>query len=649
MQRGVIIFGTLLFVGGLGLGFWIGRAPSDSFLRVGVKSKNDRPPSWDELRSGIQALRGLWESGDRPRAHHSRGDGGHGMEMGGGDGRGATERTREESLLAFQKALASGNQWDARNALRDLERGEGDLSAEQLQELSGLLASADRDLVRDLSHALVVAGGKEGLSLVMSFLEDSNQPLERRRQSLEALSDLPPERAAEAVPALAEFLQKGPPPDLERTAANTIGRLAREKGVETLLGLLSSHPGIRAEAIFDAVGDVGGPGNSKALLGMLGGDWSAGAKMSLLRSATRLVARGEDASGLLGLLREPPAGVSREMVARAVGDASRDLGTGLLRDALRETAGDRQAQEAIARALVWQGGKEGLDVLMEAVANPELKLDQRVLAQALNDFQGEAAVPLMIDLFRSSNDEKILEPLARGLARNANKETMESLLGLLEPGADAWQRRALARALEDGSSAALGADKLVELLHGEKDQEVATSFARALSRLHPADLDRQAAELFQNATTPVERIAFAHVLEKIAAPGTAELLGQQLRGETDSKAQWEMARILGKIGQEGVAQIAGALQSDSDERHRHSLLWGLEASRRPVASEARSLFVEMAGADPSPSIRAQAAEILGRQQDPALIPALNGFLAAEQNRDVRERIERAIRELEGRR
>ena len=122
--------------------------------------------------------------------------------------------------------------------------------------------------------------------------------------------------------------------------------------METLLGLLSAHPGIRAEAIFDAVGDVGGPSDSRALLALLGGEWSPGAKMSILRSSTRLAARGDDASALLGLLREPPAGVSREMVARALGDASRDLGAGLLRDALRETAGDRQAQEVIARALI---------------------------------------------------------------------------------------------------------------------------------------------------------------------------------------------------------------------------------------------------------------------------------------------------------
>ena len=648
-----IICGVFLFAGGLCLGFWLGRAPPDKASTVPSQRQSARPATWEEIKGAVQGLRGLWDSPDGPAGSFPVGVDGPGDGRRRDDRR--TPRTREESLAAFGKALAAGDSWEARRALRDLEQAQGGpLSTEQLAELSAHLTDAptgsgDRDLLRDLSRTLAIAGGKEGLALVMGFLEDSGQSPERRRRALEGLAELPDPAAAETIPALAEFLEKGPPLDLERTATQAIGRLAREKGVETLLGMLSTHPDIRAEAIFDAIGDVGGRGDAKGVLALLQGDWTPGAKMSLLRASARLAAQGGDGSELLGLLREPPPGVSREMVARALGDASRDLGTGILRDALRETAGDRRAQESIARALLWSGGKESLDVLLEAARDPELQLDARVLARALNDFQGQAAVPLMLELFRASGDEEVLEPLARGLARNANKESMESLVGLLETGGDAWQRRALARALEDGSSAALGADRLLTLLHGEKDQEVASSLGRAMSRLHPAAIEGRAAELFQGAASPVERVAFAQILERSSAPGTAAILGQQLRSETDSKAQWEMARILGRIGEEGVAQLTESLRTDGDERHRHSLLWGLEASRRPVAPEARSVFVESAGRDPSPSIRAQAAEILGRQQDPALIPTLNELLAAEQHRDVRDRIERAIRELEGRR
>jgi HEAT repeat protein len=570
------------------------------------------------------------------------------MEAQGGGWWGGS-RTREESLAALREALASGDRWEARRALRDLEQSSGEpLLPEEIDELGGLLGTADRDLLRDLSRALAAAGGTEGLSRVLGFLEDSTQPLERRRQALDGLSELPPERAAETIGALTGFLEKEPPPDLERSAAHAIGRLAGEKGVETLLGLARQHPGIRAEAVFDAVGDFGTPGDAKALLDLLGGDWSPGGTMSLLRSSARLAARGGDSSALLDLLRQPPAGLSREMVARALGDASRDVGTGLLGDALRETAGDRHAQEAIARALVWSGGREGLDVLLEAASNPDVNLDQRVLAHALRDFQGQAAVPFMLELFRSTRDEEVLEPLARGLARNATRETMEGLLDVLASGGDAWQRRAVARALEESGSAALGAERLLSLLRGEKDQEVASSLARAMSRLDPSALGGSAAELFEGAASPVERIAFASMLERTSAPGMAGILGRQLRGESDSRAEWEMARILGRIGEDGVAEVAAALRSEPDERHRHSLLWGLEASRRPVSPEARSLFIDVAGGDPSPSIRAQAAEILGRQQDPDLLPLLKGFLDAESHREVRERIERAIREIEGR-
>ena len=646
MSRSGVACGVLLFAAGLGLGSWISRPAGPLPLRSvdgddtrpGPKAK---PPSWRELVEGVKVLRKAWDS-------HHPGDGG---DLAGGAWRqGWRARTREEALALLGSAFESGDAWKIREALRDVEHAEGDpLGSEALDELSGHLASADRDVLRDLARTLVVAGGPEGLARVMGFLEDPGQSIERRRQALDGLTGIPPEKAAEVIPALAAYLETSPPMDLERSAAFGIGRLGGEKGVETLLGILGARPSIRAEAIFDAIGEVGIPADAKAVLGLLGGDWTPGAKASLLRSAARLAARGGDGSDLLGLLREPPAGMSREMVARAIGDASRDMGTAFLFDALRETAGDRRAQEAIARAMLWSGGKEGLDALVKAARDPELGLDALDLARALNDFQGAAAVPLMMELFRSSRDEEVLEPLARGLARNAGKESMESLLEILETGGDPWQRRALARALEDGSSAALGADRILSLLRAEKDQDVALSLARTITRLHPEAIEGREAELFRGAASPVERVAYAQMLERLGSPGAIEILGEQLRVETDSKAQWEMARILGRSGAEGIDELAHSLQEASDERSRHSLLWGLEASRRPVGPEARSLFISMAGRDPAPSIRGQAAEILGRQQDPALIPVLSGLLASEQSREVRQRIERAIRELDGRR
>src|SRR5262245_59368719 len=160
MKGGRILYGALIFAGGLGLGFWIGRAPPGAFFSPpGAQGKSARPPTWEELREGLQALRGRWDSGAHDGRNHPEGERWQAGER--GDGGWGARRTREESFLAFQKALASGDEWGARNALRDLEQGDGELlSSEQLRELSGMLGSADRDLLRDLSRALAVAGGQ---------------------------------------------------------------------------------------------------------------------------------------------------------------------------------------------------------------------------------------------------------------------------------------------------------------------------------------------------------------------------------------------------------------------------------------------------------------------------------------------------------
>src|SRR6185295_18571077 len=151
MQRGGIIYGALLFAGGLTLGFWTGRSPPVILSPTNMNGAGSRAPSWTELRSRVQALRALWSTGaDRERPETGEGGGQRGDRGGNGW---MSQRSREESFLALQNAVAAGDTWELRNALRDLGRSGGDLlSAEQIQELGGLLGSADRDTIRDLSR-----------------------------------------------------------------------------------------------------------------------------------------------------------------------------------------------------------------------------------------------------------------------------------------------------------------------------------------------------------------------------------------------------------------------------------------------------------------------------------------------------------------
>lgn len=564
-------------------------------------------------------------------------------------------KDRGEALEAVRDALAAGDRHTAREALDHLARSGGEaLEPEQLKELGALLTEVDSDLIHSLARALVVSGGAEGLAMVMGFVEDGEQPLDNRRNALEGLSHLPEEHVRAVTPVLADFLESEAARELQHAAARAFGRLHREGGVDALMGLLSDRPGVSADVVFGAVGGVGRPEDAGPLLDLLSGDWNRREKMSILRAAGELSARSAEAGGaggslLLDLMRETPEGVTRSMVAHAIEQSSHRLSSSVLREALAEAAGDRDAQEWIARALARSGGQQGLDTLMEAARNPALQLDERILARALTASQGSQAAPAMMDLFRTSREARVLEDLARGMVRSGDRETVDELMRVLQGDGDAWQRRAVARALEEAGGPTVDADQLLSMLRNERDQDVAMSIADALHRLHPRVVHERAVELFETSPSPVERMALARLLDKDASSSSLRRVAAQLRREPDQKAQWEMARILGGRGDEGVRHVADILQGEADERRRHSILWGLEASQRPGPPGTRQLFLRLASSDPAPSIRAQAAEILGRQADPALIPRLDSLLVSESNQEVQERIRQAIRELENRR
>ena len=632
---------TLLFTGGLLAGYWVrdvmepaapGKAgPSLAGQAVSRSFDGGSAGRPDQGRGGRRIF------GDGPQRR--------GGEVDGRDPEAREVYDRAAALSDLEVAFAAGDKHAAREALHRLSRPEGEaLTEEQLRELSALLTRVDRDLIHDLTRALVISGGPQGLAMVMNFVEDEEQPLEIRRNALHGLSHLPEEKVDEVVPVLADFLESGSPGELQRAAAHAIGRLHEDSGVDVLLGLLGERPGVRSDVIFDAIGNLGRPEDVSSLLGLLGEDWNRHEKMSILRAAGEMSSRGEQGSVLLDLLRETPEGVSRSMVAKAISDSSHRLPSSFLSEALREVAGDRKSQEWIARALARVGGRKGLEALVDAAGDPEMKLDRQVLARALSEFRGRDATAVMMDLFRSSREADVLEPLARGIARSGDQESMRDLLSLLETG-DSWQRRAVARSLEEGSGSLMSADRLLSMLQSERDPDVARSIARALELQHPRVMQERAAELFESSPSAVERIALAQILERQSTGGALRRIAEQLRREPDHRAQWEMARILGRQGDEGLRQMEQILRSEPDERRRHSMLWGLEASRSPGSARARSMFLELAASDPSPSIRAQAAEILGRQADPALITQLQALLAGESHADVQERILRAIREL----
>lgn len=562
-----------------------------------------------------------------------------------GAGTKSTPHTRDEWFTSLREAVARRDRGSAEEALRAL--GGTPLSDAELDEWTELLRSSDGESVHGAVYVLASLGGAEGLSRVLDFVKDENLPLDLRRDALHALDGIPPERRPEAAEMIARFLESVPSEELARSATHVFGELHGEGATKALLGLLGDERPMPRDVILQTLGDFGKPEDAPALLQAANGDWSRDERENLLRSAMRMLSRSGDPERLLELLATPPAGVSRQVVARALGDASDRLGTGILVDALARTAGDPRAQEEVARALARRGGAQGLETLVAASEDPAFGLDRRVFARALTEYRGREGVPMMLDLLRGSTDREVVEPLARSIFRSGDDESTAELLRLLETDADVSRRRAIAQSLEEASGSNVERENLLSLLRGASDPDVARGLGRALERLYPKSGGDEARELFEGAENSVERMALARLLERNIDDGGFETLSQALRTETDNRARWEYARLLGRQGNQGVQEIAEFLRAEPDESRRHNALWGLEAAEPGAATSARDVFLDVAGRDPSPSIRGQAAEILARRGERTAIPALAELLQSEPHPDVRARIERALRDLEG--
>ena len=283
-----------VLAGGISLGFALGYvirdatvidAPSGTKDRTGKPAA--RPKSGDRDASERRSAEGRATRGNRA-ANRDRNEGRDGE-------RGREKRTRSEALVAFRDSLESGDRGAMHDALRDLSRSGGEpLSGEELEDLGSLLREVDGHTLEELSRALVMSGGAEGVAMVLAFAGDSDLSLQARERALHGLSRVPREMADTILPSLADFLESGPPERLQHSAAHAIGNLFRDDATDTLLGLLADRPGISANAIFDAIGDTGRLKDTEALMSMLSGDLSGSDKMGLLKAVGRISTRQGD-------------------------------------------------------------------------------------------------------------------------------------------------------------------------------------------------------------------------------------------------------------------------------------------------------------------------------------------------------------------
>ena len=551
-----------------------------------------------------------------------------------------------KEILAGIEAVIAGDDKDALDEiLEELANSSGDpLTEEELKMLEGLLTAENSDHLKAITQALIRAGDKRGVEIVMGFLDNTDNSLSNRREILDSLERLPPDSAALVASDLADFIASGPHRELESKAARVFGRLHGEEGVGSLIELLENRPDIRPEVLFESMGSIGNGEALDSMIGLMDGDWSREQKRTLMESIGRASREDGNTDTLMDLLREQPPGMSQRLVADGIERLSHQLDADFLADALREIPpNDPRAQEAIARALAHTGGTEGLERLLEAAADPAFDLSDRALARALEGSSSPEATTAMIDLLKTSTRQDIVEPLARGLSRNGNSETVGALLDLLDTSPNPEQRRAIARALEETNRNALPQDRLLDLISRENDSEIARNLGRSLERLYPNFVEEHGESLFQNAESGPERVAYARMLSRHGGERAVGTIADQLTREPDRQAAAEMAHMLGR-SDEGIRRAGNIISQTPVHQgeNRHSIMWGLHSGSSSENPAARNLFLQIAGSDPSPHMRSQAAEILAHRNDIGVLPQLEELVSRERDEGARARMQLSI-------
>ena len=647
MYLGLLLSALFLF----GMGFLAGYILNDSLKEIDGQSQsreaaaNNGPTNnpgrlEDSSRSSKTADR------RKPVARRSRS---RKAEEESGETPEETTASRGEIMADLQASISSGNKDDLGEMLEELADSSGEpLNEEELLFLESLLTEENSDHLHALTQALIMAGDKRGVEIVMGFLDNSENSLSNRRDILDSLERLPPERAKAVAPELADFIASDPHRELQSKAARAYGKMHGDEGVESLIGLLDDRPDIKPEVLFEAMGSMAGTEELGTMIDLMDNDWSREQKRSLMESIGRASLEDGNPDTLMKLLKEQPPGMSQRLVAEGIENLSHDLDTDFLADALREVADDPRAQESIARAMTRNGGKEGLELLLEAAADPEFELSDRALARALREASGQGATAAMMDLLANSDREDIVETLARGLSRNADRATMGAMLDILESSSHPEQRRAIARAIEEGNRNGLPPERLLDLISKENDSDIARNLGRALERLYPDLVAEQAGSLFQNAESAAERVAYARLLSRQRDGAGLSNIAEQLWRETDREAAHEMARMLGR-NDDGIRQAREILSNPNvhkDGENRHSILWGIHSGSSSQNQTASNFFLQIAASDRSPHMRSQAAEILARRNNVEALPQLEDIISQERDEGARSRMQQSLQRLQ---
>jgi len=349
-----------------------------------------------------------------------------------------------------------------------------------------------------------------------------------------------------------------------------VAETSKALAFQNLMGLLNDPAcRVRPEYLIERAEGLGTSEDTSALLSLLGGSWTRETEGAILRAIARTSGSG---AILFDLLAEPPEGVARETIADAVAGVAEwaSLDNQMVIDAIAGES-SQKVRTHLARALVRSGG-EGAERLLDLATNPEAGIDPDSLGKALADSRRPELVPTMVELMAHVKDRSTVHRLARAIGETSGREGVDTLLDIIADRkiSPDWFYLLSDGIVDDGTPE--HATRLFELLEVSPDQNSAQSLLEtALQLAGPSGTDRCLSLLRDSANGNVRGAAAEVIGDRGASQHLPELADAFGREDVEA-TQRHLARAIGRAGPEGVAQLGEMVKSEGNLARRAAIL-----------------------------------------------------------------------------
>lgn len=215
--------------------------------------------------------------------------------------------------------------------------------------------------------------------------------------ALEALIHVPEERA---LPAVLKLLEKGGSDELMESALFVLGQMDSPEAAEALLDYARNGSGDAQEEAIQMIG-MNGDEKAMAALGEIYANGDEDVREAVLEAY--LIADDTDAVFQIAMAATDEEDYEEAVEMLAVMDAHEELAK------LREAKG---SSEALVEAYMISDNYEELEKLARDGSDPDVQVEA---IKALGIVDGPNAEAVLVDIFKTSDDEDVREAAAEGL------------------------------------------------------------------------------------------------------------------------------------------------------------------------------------------------------------------------------------------